>query len=63
MYWEFEKIWDNKYSYSMNEPGFYAEFEYDIETWSWDLPYIDDVKQSLIRDTFDIDFEEYFLTK
>ena len=60
MYWEFEKIWDNKYSYSMNEPGFYTEFEYDIETWCWGLLYIDDVRQPMVRDTFDIDFEEYF---
>ena len=61
MYWEFEKIWDNKYSYSMNEPEFYAEFEYNPETWCWETPTFD-VKQKLIEDTFDMDFQEYFLT-
>ena len=63
MYWEFEKIWDNKYSYWLSEPEYSCWFEYNPETWCWDLPDIDDVKQSLIRDTFDMDFEEYFLTK
>ena len=58
MKWEFDKIWDNKFSYSLND--FYTEFEY--KDWSWVEIYFDD-KQKLVEDTFYIDFEEYFKPK
>lgn len=60
MYWEFEKIWENKYSYVNSHLDYEIEFNYDWESWV-DI-YFDD-KQKLIEDTFYMDFEEYFNTK
>lgn len=57
MYWEIEKIWENKYSYINNDLNFSCEFNWDWESWC--EVYFDD-KQKLTEDTFYEDFKEYF---
>ena len=56
MIWEFDRIWDNKYSYSLSEPEFYMEFKYNKDTKCWKVPSL----AGKIEDIFDIDFKEYF---
>lgn len=60
MYWEFEKIWENKYSYLNSHLDYEVEFNYDWESW---VEVYFDNKQKLIEDTFYMDFEEYFKNK